>query len=172
MLPGISPAYCILNHPRLTRLAKFGHRRLGLVAVVQIPGVGIHRRLVLLALERALLVGQVQAAEDEARLDALAREHVQVRLDVLLQRQREAAQRWHERLLGARVVEDAVCEVVGGLNAHARARELLQRRELADVGVPSLEVANHATSRVPAWPAVETWSSVCRRWQERCCCSP
>jgi hypothetical protein len=89
------------------------------VAVVEIPRIRVDCRLVLFLFERVVDILDIQPTEDEARLNALPLEHVQISLDVLLQGQREAAEGRHERLFGARVVEDAVGEVVGGFDAYA-----------------------------------------------------
>lgn len=121
------------------------------MAVVQVPGIGIDCRLVLLLAEGVVVLGDVQAAEDEPRLNIEALEGGQVGLDVQLQRERQAAERGHERLLGGEVVEDALAEVVGGFDAHAAAAELLEAARIAERVGPSCEADGLRHGRAVQW---------------------
>jgi hypothetical protein len=132
----------------LTGFPKLGDRGGRVVVVVEVPCVGVDTRLLLLLAERVALVAEVEPAEDEARFDVERLKGLQVRLDVLLQRHREAAKGRHERLLGIWVVDDARPEVVGGLDAQARAGELAQITLPHEAGGPLHEVADHARRRV------------------------
>ncbi|OAG03129.1 uncharacterized protein CC84DRAFT_959696 [Paraphaeosphaeria sporulosa] len=107
------------------------------------PRIRIDCRTLLPRPERVILLGNVEAAEDEERLYLQSRKFVEILLNVQPKAQWQTAQCRYKRFGDAFAIEKAVVEVMGRFDADAKTAQVFQLRRFADCVIPCLEVANH-----------------------------
>lgn len=126
------------NH---TGIAEGIDNLVGLLLVVEVPGLleGAHRGL--LSLGAVLLLAELQAIEYEDTADSKVLEFLELLLDVVLQSEWEATQRTQKRLAGC-MVNEVLGDIEGGVDTDDRALQSGEGKGLGAAIDPFIECAD------------------------------